>query len=120
MTFFFAFTIPAAGFSNVARERRAREAVKAAVMLDDSCPREDALKVCRELVDNATGAQAKKYGVEIGVEMLAAGTAPDAYSNGMTREMWKNLPEDEKTRVKAMIEETVASGYAQCLTELKK
>ena len=120
MKIFFAFAMLAMGCSNEAREKKAREAVKAAVMLDDSSPREDVLKVCRELVDNATEAHAKKYGVEVAFELLAAGTAPDAYSNGMTPDMWKNLPEDEKTKLKPVIEKVVATGYARCLADLKK
>ena len=104
MKFFFAFAMLVMGCSD---GKRAKEVVAALIELPTDATEEQRTKVCKDLVDNASESQAKKYAVEIAMEKQASSGAPAMSS-------------DEKQLVKTSIETFIGLAYTECVSLVKK
>lgn len=100
MKIFFAFAMLVMGCSN---ETRGKEVVQALFKLPPGATQEERVKVCKDLVENASESQAKQYAVEIALSYGAS-----------------EMSNDEKQILKGSIETFIAVGYTECVSLVKK
>lgn len=113
MKFFFALAMLVMGCSDGKRAKevvmgcsdgkRAKEVVTALIKLPSDAPQEERAKVCKDLIENASESQAKKYAVEISFEELASSGAP-------------SMSSDEKQLAKAAMETFIGLAYTECVS----
>jgi hypothetical protein len=93
--------------------------VRKAVNADPNISEEDKKKLCTELLATLKLEEAQKYAVEIGVEMIEKGNAPD-HLKQMSPEEWAGLPDAEKERLKKKARTLAAMAFAACQVIVKQ
>ena len=81
MKIFFAFAMLVMGCSN---ETRGKEVVQALFKLAPDATQEERVKVCKDLVNTTTEAQAKQYAVEIAFASLLLGNKSLDFAHDFT------------------------------------